>query len=48
VEVEDPVVKFHAECMVRDVADAGIGVEFTKLATEDKLKLKDLLHRLRP
>src|ERR1700722_12901743 len=48
VRVEDTVVTFRAECTVRDVADTGVGVEFTKLASEDERKLKDLLHRLRP
>jgi hypothetical protein len=48
LRIQNEFSVFDAQCTVRNVADNGLGVEFTSLSSTDEQKLKGLLRQLRP
>lgn len=48
LRLQDELSAFDAQCAVRNVAENGLGVEFTSLSPADEQKLKNLLRQLRP
>jgi hypothetical protein len=47
LETTDPLLSFESDCVVRNVADHGVGLEFAGLTPEDEEKLKHLLELLK-
>jgi hypothetical protein len=47
VRLEDPVASFDSECTVRHVAQNGMGVEITKISSENEQRLRFLLIQLK-
>jgi c-di-GMP-binding flagellar brake protein YcgR len=48
LRIQNKFSLFDAQCTVRNVAENGLGVEFTSLSPTDEQKLKGLLQQLRP
>ena len=47
VKLTDPLLTLETDCIVRNVAENGLGVEFARLSAENECKLKDLLSHLK-
>lgn len=47
LRLEDPVAPFEFECTVRHVAENGLGVEITKVSSQDEQRLRFLVGQLK-
>lgn len=47
LRLTDPLVTFESDCIVRSIADNGMGLEFTGIALSEDQKLRFLLRQMK-